>query len=66
MAQGDAEDMDRLITEAEGQAETGWEIHFVDSMRSKLDEYGERARFTEGQLEKLAEIAAGEGPRFGS
>lgn len=45
---------------AEDRAFSQWEIKFCESLRKKLETYGERATLTMKQEHKLNEIAFGE------
>lgn len=54
-------ELDALITRAEANAETDWEISFVEEMRAKLKRFGERATFSEAQIAKLENIAVAGG-----
>lgn len=46
-----------LLEQAEENAKTGFEIEFCDSLREKLEKYGEGATITEAQEYKLNCIA---------
>lgn len=51
------EEICSLIDDAEDNAESDWEINFVDSIRAWLEEWGDKAMFSDRQVEKLREIS---------
>lgn len=46
-----------LLSEAETQAESAWEMDFVDGLRDRFTEYGEKMYLTEKQEDILRRIA---------
>ena len=45
-----------LLSEAESQAESAWEMDFVDGLRDRFTAYGEKMYLTEKQEEILRRI----------
>lgn len=53
-----AEDFEEILSDAEDNAETGWELDFVYQMREKHDQYGDKTYVTETQFNHLEQIAS--------
>jgi len=60
MDQLNYETYEELLSDAEGQAETDWEVKFVNDMRERFDKYGPDAYVSDRQRERLEKIAYGE------
>lgn len=55
-----ADEFEDLLSEAETEAKTGWEMDFVADMRTRYTTYGAEAFLSERQLELLEKIAGAE------
>ena len=53
----DASEFNDLLEDAEAGADGDWETEFVDDLRNRYDEYGERMFLSDRQLEILRRIA---------
>lgn len=51
------EEFERVLSQAEGSAETDFELEFCESMREKYDKYGMNMFLSDRQEEVLDEIA---------
>ncbi len=58
---GPAEEWLELLSEAEANAETDFEIEFCESLRERFTTYGYRTRLSDAQETKLRCIAKGGG-----
>lgn len=59
MTNTEAEKYEELLSDAEGQAETDWEVTFVNDMRDRFDQYGSDTYVSDKQRERLEKIAYG-------
>jgi hypothetical protein len=53
-------DFDDLLSRAEDEATTNWEMGFTSDLRDRFDEYGDEMYLTERQREILERIAHGD------
>jgi hypothetical protein len=53
----DIDEFETLLSDAEAGADSDWETDFVDDLRNRYDEHGERMYLSERQLEILERIA---------
>jgi hypothetical protein len=53
----DIDEFETLLSDAEAGADSDWETDFVDDVRNRYDEHGERMYLSERQLEILERIA---------
>lgn len=53
----DPTEFEDLLTEAASASLSVWEMDFVDDLRERFDQYGERMFLSERQLEWLEQIA---------
>lgn len=49
--------IEELLDRADTQFLTDWEQGFVDDLRERFDQYGERTHLTDNQRAKLEQIA---------
>lgn len=57
MQVSEIEDFEEILERAELNADTDREIDFIDSLRGRLEAYGEKIYISEKQLEWLERIA---------
>jgi hypothetical protein len=54
------DEFDSLIRQARANAETDWEIEFIDSIEAKYDEYGVKMFLSDKQDSVLRRLANGD------
>ena len=57
MKAGEIDEYEQLLSDAEDQAESEWEMDFVSDMMSKHEQYGDGTFVSDAQLSKLEKIA---------
>ena len=56
----DEDEFDRLLCDAESNAVSDWDVHFISDMRDRFTEYGDNMFLSDSQLEQLERIANGD------
>lgn len=57
MLVNEIDNFETMLAQAEKQANSTWDLQFIDSLHERYDRFGEKTFITEKQLEQLERIS---------